>query len=332
MVNGIPRIDIAALFDGDHNEQPRIDSAVARAAREIGFMTVSGLPAGALLDADGWRRLTAIFDLTETQKVALYRQKFAPANTNLYRGFLPAAFAAIGGKEQMDIGPDLADEARPGDVHDVLKEPTPCPPDAVLPGWREAVGAYYLAAEAVAFAVLGALARGLGLDEEALDQRFRGGISTLRLLRYPLPGEADESRPDLIATHDGVRRHLAAPAHCDTGFLTILRQDMTGGLQVKRPGGGWIDVPPDASSLVVNFGQLLEVETGACATPHRVLDLSEGARARYSIPFFFEPRAEALIQPLGGNGADGPVRYGDYLWDAMQRFPEFEGLGDTRFS
>ena len=323
---GIPRIDIAPLFGADHVARTVVDGAVARAAREIGFMTVTGLPQDAVLNAEGWRRLTAIFALDESGKAALYRRKFAPGNANIYRGFLPAAFAAIGAKEQMDIGPDLAEPARCGDTNDALMEPTPCP--AGLPGWREAAGAYYLAAEEVAFAVLGALARGLGLDEDDLEQRFRGGISTLRLLRYPLPGAPDESRPDLVTTHEGARRYLAAPPHCDSGFITVLRQDMTGGLQVEQPGGGWIDVPPDADSLVVNFGQLLEVETGARATPHRVLDLGAGADARYSIPFFFEPRANALIKPVGGGEA---VRYGDYVWDAMQRFPEFEGLAGARF-
>jgi len=47
-------------------------------------------------------------------------------------------------------------------------------------------------------------------------------------------------------------------AHCDTSFLTILYQDSVGGLQLMKDGK-WIDVKPNPSALVVNIGDLFQV-------------------------------------------------------------------------
>src|SRR5262249_18489524 len=83
--------------------------------------------------------------------------------------------------------------------------------------------------------------------------------------------------------------------------------------------------------LAVNFGKLLERWAGGRikATEHRVLG---GAGERRSIPFFYEPRADALIAPLPLPGAARfePFLYGDHLWASMTRFVEFRGLESLR--
>lgn len=49
-------------------------------------------------------------------------------------------------------------------------------------------------------------------------------------------------------------------SHTDPGVLTVLHQDQMGGLQVKF-GGTWVDVKPVPGALVVNVGDLLQVNT-----------------------------------------------------------------------
>lgn len=48
-------------------------------------------------------------------------------------------------------------------------------------------------------------------------------------------------------------------ALAERGFVTILLQDVIGGLQVDDGEGGWIDAPPIPGTFVVNVGELLEL-------------------------------------------------------------------------
>jgi isopenicillin N synthase-like dioxygenase len=179
---------------------------------------------------------------------------------------------------------------------------------------------------------MGALARGLDLPESTFDDAFRGGISTLRLIRYPVRPETSFAGVDpaaIFVEHKGQRRHIIGGAHVDSGFVTLLAQDGVEGLQAKSRDGDWIDVPPQEGTLAVNFGGLLERWTGGRirATEHRVIGPE---RERFSIPFFYEPCVDAVIAPLPGGDTFAPFSYGDHLWAAMTRFPEFRGLEGMR--
>jgi isopenicillin N synthase-like dioxygenase len=169
------------------------------------------------------------------------------------------------------------------------------------------------------------LARGLGLAEHFFDALFADGISTLRLIHYP------PRPPQSFVEHAGERRYLLGGPHVDSGFVTLLAQDGVAGLQAEDAAGQWVDVPPAEGTLVVNFGGLLERWTGGRirATRHRVLGLG---RPRFSVPFFYEPSADATIRtlPLPGAPEIVPFCYGDHLWAAMLRFPEFRGLAGAR--
>jgi isopenicillin N synthase-like dioxygenase len=76
--------------------------------------------------------------------------------------------------------------------------------------------------------------------------------------------------------------------HTDYGYLTLLLQDNSGGLQVKLDDGSWIDAPPIQGSLVVNVGDALEHNTGCLfkSVPHRVKHTC--STNRMSFPFFFD--------------------------------------------
>jgi isopenicillin N synthase-like dioxygenase len=330
----IPRIDISALFSSALPGRALADDAIMAAASGSGFMTVCGLPPNVPIDAAARRALLRLFDLPPSVTRRLWRQKFDPARRNVYRGWFPLQNGAETYKEGIDLGPDIAHGAALVHKGDPLREATPLPPEHALPGWRDAAARYFIAMESVAEVLMHALARGLGLPEAAFDRTFAGGISTLRLIRYPVRSpDSMVGIPEdrLWVAHPGGRRYMLGREHVDSGLMTLLAQDGTPGLQARAADGSWIDVPPEEGTLAVNFGKLLERWTGGRirATEHRVL--GHGAE-RFSIPFFYDARADALIEPLLLPGAEpfAPFYFGDYLWATMTGFVEFQGLEGLR--
>jgi isopenicillin N synthase-like dioxygenase len=318
----IPTIDIAPLFQAPGAARDAADAAILDAAEAIGFMTVTGLPANAL-DAPTRKRLLALFTLSDAKKRALCRRSFVAENPNLYRGWFPLQEGHPTYKEGIDLGPDLV---RPmaHDPEDPLTEPTPLPAEADLPGWGAAAAAYYGAMEVTGAKLMQAVARGLGLPETVFDAAFENGISTLRLIRYPVR-RMDQIDP----SHRVGSGYMLGAPHVDSGFVTLLAQDGIAGLEVEDRAGRWIGVSPTEGTLVVNFGKLLERWTGGRvrATRHRVV--GSGAE-RFSIPFFYEPAVDAVIAPLGPGESFAPVAYGDHLWEATTKFIEQRGIAHLR--
>src|SRR5580704_19018154 len=162
----IPFIDIGPLFGAASLDRELTDQAIMAAAATPGFMVVRGLPpdvpAGRAARAD----LLRLFQLPEHETRKLWRQKFDPAHPNVYRGWFPLQTGFLTAKEGIDMGPDVVHGAAMVRSDDPLREATPLPAAESLPGWREAVAAYYLAMEKVSQALMRAIARGLSLDEQ----------------------------------------------------------------------------------------------------------------------------------------------------------------------
>jgi len=329
----IPSIDVAPLFGPPSASRDAVDAAVMAAATGSGFMTIRGLdghvPAGRPVRADMLR----LFALPDAAKARLLRQAFDPSRPNVYRGFFPLQNGVATYKEGIDMGPDVAHADAPVGG-DPLCEATPLPDEVDLPGWRATVADYYRGMERLGRVLMASIARGLGLPETFFDAAFAGGISTLRLIHYPVRPDASFAGADpdrVYVMHAGERRAVAGAAHVDSGFVTLLAQDGVEGLQALAHDGTWVDVPPVDGTLAVNFGKLLDRWTGGRikATEHRVLG---PGRTRHSIPFFYEPRVDAVIAPLPLAGAEtfAPFTYGDHLWAAMTRFVEFRGMEGLR--
>lgn len=333
-MDSIPVVDIAPLFDTAQTACQVPDRALAAAARDIGFVCVRGLPDEAAPGPAARARLLAVFTLDDADKRRLHRRKFAPQNRNVYRGWFPLQPGNLTSKEGIDIGGDLVHGSAVTLAGDPLREPSPLPDEKRLPGWREAVAAHYQAMEQVAGTLMCSLARGLGLRSDYFDDSFSRGLSTLRLIRYPPRDPAELATvPDTAVwvEFEGTRRYLVGAPHTDSGFVTLLAQDGVPGLQARSRAGQWIDVPPLERTLVVNFGQVLEQWSAGRirATEHRVLG---SGRERFSIPFFYEARADATIAPLALDRHDlfTPFQYGDFLWKRMTSFVEFAGMERER--
>ena len=101
--------------------------------------------------------------------------------------------------------------------------------------------------------------------------------------------------------------------HTDYGLLTILRQDDVGGLQTESVEDGWIDVPPEPGTIVVNLGDAMQVWTNDTyrAAVHRVTP--RYGKPRYSTPYFLNPQADAMLEPLTALGVTEP-RYRPFSW------------------
>jgi len=334
MNSAIPVIEIGCLFQPRSPERDRADAAIASAAGDTGFLIVTGLPADVPIGRAARHELLRIFALDAAALRRLHRRKFTPENPNVYRGWFPLQPGHLTAKEGIDLGADVAYGARLVDGEDPLREATPLPPEPLLPGWRAAAAAYFLAMERVAGTLMASIARGLGLPEQFFAAAFREGLSTFRLLRYPPRGAQELANcgdPRIWVTHAGLERHLTGAPHTDSGFLTLLAQDGVPGLQACTRDGHWLDVPPMEHGLAVNFGQVLERWSGGRiqATLHRVL----GSEAeRHSIPFFYEARADALIRPtpLDPDSLFEPFLFGDYLWERITQFVEFRGMEAER--
>ncbi len=334
MPDPIPSINISSLFAADSAARAATDSAVQEAAAGSGFLLVHSFPDDVPVGAAARAQLLRLFDLPAEKIHALWRQKFDPTHRNVYRGWFALQTGHPTAKEGIDMGCDVVHGASVIDASDPLREATPLPDESALPGWRAAVARYYLGMERVSQALMRSIARSLGLQEGYFDAAFGQGLSTLRLIRYPVREDLDGAAakdPQLWVTHAGTRRYLTGAPHVDSGFLTLLAQDGVEGLQARHSSGAWLDVPPREATLAVNFGKVLERWSGGQirATEHRVIGRG---RERRSIPYFHEARADALIAPLPLAGAASfePFLYGDYLWATTTQFVEFRGMEGLR--
>ena len=320
-MSAIPVIDISPLLRGGQAGAPAARQ-IAECARGIGFMVVTGLDADIRLEGEMAQRMLALFKAPEAEKRRLSRKKFAPENPLIYRGFFPVQPGQPGAfKEGIDIG---VHAHRWPPSADPLREVVVLPDESLVPGFGEAMQAWAAVMEALGAALLRVLADAAGLDAEFYAREFHHGASTLRLLHYPVRPPESYAGLEARATreHHGERRAVGTGEHTDSGGLTLLVQDSVGGLQVLGMDGvSWHDVPPAAGSVIVNLGDLMELWSGGRyrATPHRVLG---GSRERFSIPFFFEPRYDALIITPDGQR----FTYRDHLVKKMAGFTEFKGL------
>lgn len=180
-----------------------------------------------------------------------------------------------------------------------------------MPDFQPVMQRYHDTMIVVGMRLVELIAKGLDAPVEELAANFEPPTTWLRLLHYP---------PRPPAAPDDL--YGSAP-HCDFGFVTILAQDNTGGLQVQSVEGEWLDVPPVEGAFVMNVGDMLHRWSNGRlrSTPHRVINRS-GAE-RYSCPFFFDPFVGTVITPLASCvGADGPLfaptDFGQFLRNELE--------------
>lgn len=110
----------------------------------------------------------------------------------------------------------------------------------------------------------------------------------LRTLYYPA-----------LKTFGGPSEGVRAAAHEDINHITLLVAATAPGLQVKDLKGNWYDVPHEDNSIIVNIGDMLALQSNGLykSTTHRVVNPSDDASDRISMPLFIHPYGSVELVP-----------------------------------
>ena len=297
VLDHVPIIDISELLvdSGSAAARPAVDS-IAEACSSWGFFQITNHGIPEALVAEVWRQTRAFFDLPIETKLEVLRTRDNP--WGFYHNELT--------KNQRDKK-QVFDFTREG-VDPIYGRSNRWPgqPEAFKPVMQE----YFDACTKLSLQLLEAFCIGLDLPAKFMHADFaKNHTGFLRLNYYPvhdpIEGAADDYQQDA---------DLGVHHHSDAGALTVLIQDEVSGLQVHREGY-WYDIPPVDGAIVINTGDMMQVWSNDSyhAPVHRVLAMD--ARDRYSLPFFFNPAAEARVSPLPSViGEQNPELYNPIVW------------------
>jgi isopenicillin N synthase-like dioxygenase len=273
----IPVINIRELGEGTDGRHD-VARQIAAACRDFGFFYIveHGVDQLLLERLENISRQFFALDLETKLEIAMTRGGRA------WRGYFPL------GKELTSGSPDMKEGiyfgAELGSDHPLVRAGTPLHglnlfPEA-LPEFRSTVLEYIATMTELGHSLMRGVSLSLGLDEEYFAAHYTfDPLVLFRIFNYP--------------PHTGA----GVGEHTDYGLLTILRQDMSGGLQIKAKSQ-WVDATPIPNSFVCNIGDMLERITGGhyLSAPHRVQNPAD--ENRLSFAFFFDPNFHAEVKPL----------------------------------
>jgi len=280
----IPIIDISPLVLGTC-DRDAVAAQIGQACREWGFFYVVGHAVDEGLQQQLEQLSRQFFAQNLETKMEIRMERGGRA----WRGYFPVGGELTSGKpdlkEGIYFGAELADD------HPLVKAGTPMHGSNLFPAniplFRETVLDYMAAMTQLAHTLMAGIALSLGLEESYFVARYTSDpLILFRIFNYP---------PD-PSPHE-IQQSWGVGEHTDYGLLTILKQDDSGGLDVKSKSQ-WIAAPPIPGSFVCNIGDMLDRMTGGRyrSTPHRVKNLAQ--RDRISFPFFFDPNFNAEVGPI----------------------------------
>jgi len=300
MPASIPVVDISALYGNDAAAKKAVAARIGAACDDIGFFYVvnHNVPVGTIDHAVAMA--DKFFKQPEAERLKVKSDKnnrgYREVGDVVHRNGKPSA------RDNFDIGfPVTADDPE-------VKAGTPLYAPNVwpdLPGFREALEAYYGETYKLGMKILEGFALYLGKEESFFTRHFTKPVADMVINHYW--GTAGLHISD-----------QASGPHTDHGIVTILWQDSLGGLEVMGKDGNWISVTPLRGSYVINIGELMKRWTNGRfkATVHRVVHLQD--KSRYSMPLFCNPNFRTIVDPrdLGVSDAEAqypPVMSGDFL-------------------
>ena len=302
--NEIPVIDMAPLVDGSRAQIERVANDIQRAAIDIGFLYVKNHGVPQHLYDSALQAARTFFDLPLDVKSQVGINK-------RHRGFVAIGGANVAqgkrvdAKETFSWGLEL-----PEDDPDVIKiNGLPGPnnwPD-FFPKLQPALYDYFLASFKCGDHLLRAIAISLGIEPDFFSTRYSKPFARGQIIHYP---------PQ--APTGGIEQ-FGIGEHTDFGAITLLWQDMNGGLQIKNRRGDWVHATPIEGTMVINIGDLLERWSNDRfkSNPHRVVNTS--GRARYSLTVFYDPDYPTIVDPkdmglpIGTAPKYEPIVAGDHI-------------------
>lgn len=321
----IPILNVRSLLEGRTSFGCETAAALGHACRDYGFFYV--IDHG--VDEDLQRQLEKasqqFFAQDTTTKLEIGMDRGGKA----WRGYFPVGGEQTSGKpdlkEGIYFGAELTRDHPMVKAGIPLHGPNLFP--ANIPGFRQLVLDYMAAMTRLGCALMAGISLSLGLHETYFEDHYTSDPLTLfRIFNYP-PATQIGRKP----------RGLGVGEHTDYGLLTILRQDMSGGLEVKTKWG-WTEATPIPQSLVCNVGDMLDRLTRGLylSAPHRVRNTAN--HHRLSFAFFFDPNFNADVRPIdtgtplidnkenrwdSASVHDFRGTYGDYLWGKVSKvFPD----------
>lgn len=336
----VPVIDVSALVNhSSESDCLRVARELGRACCDVGFFYVveHGISQQLFSRLEALSRQFFALSLREKMEIRM------ALGGRAWRGYFPVGDELTSGrpdlKEGLYFGQEL-DEKHP----DVVAG-TPLHGRNLFPkieDFRETVLEYISETTRLGHSLMAGMALSLGLDWDYFDMHYtRDPLILFRIFNYPCSkmrlSDAAESKVTAVSNPP----QWGVGEHTDYGLITILKQDDSGGLQVKS-NSCWIEAPPIPDSLICNIGDMLERLTRGIyrSTPHRVLNRS--SRDRISFPVFFDPNFHSPISPIQAlaqhqvaddrnlrwdhaNVHDFDGTYGDYLIQKVSKvFPELK--------
>ena len=306
-------------------DRDEVAGRIGQACRDWGFFYIVGHG----VDEHLQRRLEEVSRQFFAQDLETKLEIKMSLGGRAWRGYFPVGGELTSGKpdlkEGIYFGAELEDDHALVIAGTPLHGPNLFPAD--IPPFRETVLAYMAALTTLGHSLMAGIALSLGLEESYFFDRYTSDpLILFRIFNYPPQPLNNESESNL-----GVGEHT------DYGLLTILRQDMSGGLEIKIKSR-WVAAPPIPNSFVCNIGDMLDRMTGGryLSTPHRVRNLA--GHNRLSFPFFFDPNFSAEVRPIQIDAKANDNKeerwdrasvhefsgtYGDYLLSKVSKvFPE----------
>lgn len=315
----IPIIDMSGYLAGDIQAKARIVDQFRSACENQGFLQVIGHSVPADLQSRYMASLAEFFALPAAEK-----EKVAQDKSKCHRGY-----ERVGGQKLDELDENATADQKEGfsvrrdrPLGRFLQGPNQWPEQP--PQFKEVYTQYYDSVHELSMKLFRLMALSLDLDEDYFDEfgSDPDGLCLCRSHHYP------PTPPDTAGRTRGVG------AHTDFGAMTLLLQDVVGGLEVlHKRTGTWHAVAPVEGAYVVNIGDLMQRWTNNRyrSTMHRVISPLSG-RDRYSCAFFNEGPLDRMIECIptcvkpGEDPLYEPLRVEDHL---IKRYRQSYGAAGT---
>ncbi|MDX2416789.1 MAG: 2-oxoglutarate and iron-dependent oxygenase domain-containing protein [Xanthomonadales bacterium] len=289
----IPNLDLAPLFADDLAARDELEQQIRDACLNSGFFYVhnscvdKGVIRNALAAAQAFFQMPDDGPVKQAVHCSLFGKKKGWGPMFGEPAYQPGTVAHV---ESFDLGQQL-DERR---YRELGIEPNVWPD---IPGFRDAVHAYYDAVTAMARTLGEAFSGMLGMERGFINRHSgERAPRTMRLLHYP----ANDAPVN--------ERNVGIAAHTDFECFTIINQTASG-LELTNADGEWCQAPSDISTFTVMLGDVLEHFSNGYlkATGHRVVNTPW---QRFSMVLFFAVDGDYEVAPLEHfTSPDNPARY-----------------------
>ena len=301
----IPIIDISPLVNNEKDQVliKKTASQMKDACKDVGFFYIKNHHISNTHIKSLLKVVKSFFNLSLEEKMKIHIDK-----SNIFRGYTPLGGELTNGKydwhECVDFGPN-SNNLRKGNIKKLIG-PNQWPKNQN--SFKKILNEHSALMNELGKRITEGLSISLGLPKNYFWPFMNESHNYMRISKYP-PILNYQNK----VSGDGIGSHI------DYGFLTILLQDKVQGLEIKDSDGQWFKAPIIPGTFLINIGHMIQRWTNDYyrATVHRVV--SSPNKTRLSVPFFFEPNYDTVIEPIekfctnSNPTRYSPLHFGNYL-------------------